>query len=71
LGLIRWVSRSGAIHIHPFIPLPGTPLFKTRRRPLLPETIRTLGKLSLTGKLTGSWTDPEIRFFRNPPNDIA
>lgn len=71
LSLIEWVTRSGMVHIHQFIPLPGTPLFKALPRSLLPETVRALGKLSITGKLTGSWSDPEIRFFRNPPNDIT
>ncbi len=70
LDLIRWVARSGNVHVHRFIPLPGTPLAGTTARPLLTETEKLCGKLALTGKLTGSWTDPEIRFFRRPSNDI-
>jgi B12-binding domain/radical SAM domain protein len=62
--LIRQVTRSGKVHIHRFIPLPGTPLAGTTARSLLPETEKVFGSLALTGRLTGSWTDPEIRFFR-------
>ena len=70
LDLIRWVARFGKVHVHRFIPLPGTPLAGTTARPLLPETEKLCGKLALEGKLTGSWDDPEIRFFRRPSNDI-
>ncbi len=64
LNLIRQVTRSGKVHVHRFIPLPGTPLAGTTARSLLPETEKVCGSLALTGRLTGSWTDPEIRFFR-------
>jgi B12-binding domain/radical SAM domain protein len=70
LDLIRWVARFGKVHVHRFIPLPGTPLAGTTARPLLTETEKCCGKLALTGRLTGSWNDPEIRFFRRPSNDI-
>jgi B12-binding domain/radical SAM domain protein len=70
LDLIRTVVRAGKVHVHRFIPLPGTPLAGFSARPLLPETEKTCGNLALTGRLTGSWTDPEIRFFRHPSNDI-
>jgi B12-binding domain/radical SAM domain protein len=70
LDLIRTVARKGIVHVHRFIPLPGTPLAGTPARPLLSETEKVCGNLALTGKLTGSWTDPEIRFFRRPSNDI-
>jgi len=70
LGLIRLVSRSGVVHVHRFIPLPGTPLAGQAARPLLPETEKLCGKLALSGKLTGSWDDPAVRFFRRPSNDI-
>ncbi len=70
LDLIQWVSRAGKVHVHRFIPLPGTPLAGTTARPLLPETEKLCGKLAQEGKLTGSWDDPEIRFFRRPSNDI-
>jgi len=70
LDLIQWVARSGKVHVHRFIPLPGTALAGTNARSLLPETEKICGKLALSGKLTGSWNDPEIRFFRHPSNDI-
>ncbi|WP_321508421.1 TIGR04013 family B12-binding domain/radical SAM domain-containing protein [uncultured Methanoregula sp.] len=60
--LIRWVARSGKVHVHRFIPLPGTPLAGGTARPLLKETENLCGTLALAGKLTGSWTDPEKRF---------
>jgi B12-binding domain/radical SAM domain protein len=64
LALIRQVARDGIIHVHRFIPLPGTHLAGTRARSLLPETEKLLGDLALQGKLTGSWNDPELRFSR-------
>ncbi len=70
LALIREVSRHGIIHAHRFIPLPGTPLAGTVARDLLPETEKILGNLALRGRLTGSWNDPAVRFFRRPSNDI-
>lgn len=71
LDLIRAVARVGKVHVHRFIPLPGTPLAGAPARLLLPETEKICGELALSGKLTGSWTDPQIRFFRRPSNDIA
>jgi B12-binding domain/radical SAM domain protein len=70
LDMIQWVARSGKVHVHRFIPLPGTPLAGTNARSLLPETEKICGKLAFSGKMTGSWNDPEIRFFRHPSNDI-
>jgi len=70
LSLINEVSRSGIIHVHRFIPLPGTPLANAVARDLLPEGEKQLGKLALRGRLTGSWNDPAVRFFRRPSNDI-
>lgn len=70
LELIRNVVRTGKVHVHRFIPLPGTLLADFSARPLLPETEKTCGNLALTGRLTGSWTDPAVRFFRHPSNDI-
>ena len=64
VAAIREIARIGKIHVHRFIPLPGTPLAGTRARSLLPETEKTCGDLALEGKLTGSWNEPEIRFFR-------
>jgi B12-binding domain/radical SAM domain protein len=70
LGLIREVSYHGIVHVHRFIPLPGTPLTGTSARDLLPETEKVLGNLALRGRLTGSWNEPAVRFFRRPSNDI-
>ncbi len=64
LDLIQWVARYGKVHVHRFIPLPGTPLAGQDARALLPETEKICGKLALTGRLTGSWNDPAVRFFR-------
>ena len=64
LDLIQWVARFGKVHVHRFLPLPGTLLAGTNARSLLPETQKIFGKLAYSGKLTGSWNDPEIRFFR-------
>ena len=68
--LMQWVARYGKVHVHRFMPLPGTPLATSTARSLLPETEKICGKLALSGKLTGSWNDPEIRFFRRSSNHI-
>ncbi|MGB9175604.1 MAG: TIGR04013 family B12-binding domain/radical SAM domain-containing protein [Methanoregula sp.] len=70
LDCIRQIARHGIIHVHRFLPLPGTPLAGTVARELLPEAEKILGKLALRGRLTGSWNDPAVRFFRRPSNDI-
>lgn len=57
MKLVEWIAGQGNIHIHQFVPLPGTPLSGTRARPVLPEAAVTFGKLSLAGRLTGSWSD--------------
>jgi B12-binding domain/radical SAM domain protein len=62
LDLVRFVARFGKVHLHRFIPLPGTPLAGTAARPLLKETEQCCGKLARAGRLTGSWNDPGIRF---------
>ena len=64
LSAIRDLARIGKIHVHQFIPLPGTVLAETRARSLLPDTKKICGELAFGGKLTGSWNEPEIRFFR-------
>ncbi|CVK33616.1 putative enzyme [Methanoculleus bourgensis] len=68
LDLVRLVTRAGKAHIHYFMPLPGTPLQNSRPRGLLPETEKVLGRLALGGRITGSWMDHEIRFFRRSPH---
>ncbi|MCX6698837.1 MAG: TIGR04013 family B12-binding domain/radical SAM domain-containing protein [Methanomicrobiales archaeon] len=66
LDLIRWISKYGHIHAHQFLPLPGTALSGTVPRPIIREVQQVLGNLALRGKVTGSWSDPEIRFFTTP-----
>jgi B12-binding domain/radical SAM domain protein len=68
--LISWVARHGYVHVHRFLPLPGTPLGGTSARPVLQKITTLCGKLALQGKLTGSWTDHKVRFFRRPSDDI-
>jgi B12-binding domain/radical SAM domain protein len=64
LRLVHEVTRRGRAHVHLFTPLPGTPMAGMKARDLLPETQRDLGRLALAGKISGSWNDPERRFFR-------
>ncbi|MDG6256141.1 MAG: TIGR04013 family B12-binding domain/radical SAM domain-containing protein [Methanomicrobiaceae archaeon] len=64
LELVEWVARYGQVHAHHFTPLPGTPLAGQPPGPILPETQKTLGRLALKGKATGSWIAPEARFFK-------
>lgn len=63
----REICRIGHVHAHRFIPLPGTPLEGTLSRDLIPEVISVFGSLALSGRLTGSWNNPEIRFFSKIP----
>jgi len=69
LHLIRWVVRHGQVHLHTFLPLPGTPLEGIAPRPLIPEAHQILGRLSLQGKLTGFWGGNEVRFFKRGLNN--
>jgi B12-binding domain/radical SAM domain protein len=71
LDLIRWISKYGHIHVHQFLPLPGTALSCALPRPIISEVQQVLGKLALRRKVTGSWCDHEIRFFTTPSNDIT
>lgn len=65
LDLVREVCRNGFVHAHRFIPLPGTPLAGSTATPVIPEAKAVLGKLALSGRVTGSWNEPELRFFRH------
>ncbi|HWQ67538.1 MAG TPA: TIGR04013 family B12-binding domain/radical SAM domain-containing protein [Methanospirillum sp.] len=64
IRLVREVCRRGYIHAHRFIPLPGTPLAGTQSSQVIPDAMVALGSLALTGRVTGSWNKPELRFFR-------
>ena len=70
MELIQWITRYGIVHVHRFLPLPGTPLAATTPSPIAAGVQKVLGKLALNGKITGSWCDPQIRFFRTRSNDI-
>ncbi|MFH0967347.1 MAG: TIGR04013 family B12-binding domain/radical SAM domain-containing protein [Methanobacteriota archaeon] len=61
---VREVCKNGYVHAHRFIPLPGTPLAGTISTPVIPEAKAVLGSLALAGRVTGSWNEPELRFFR-------
>jgi len=63
----REVSRVGYVHAHRFFSLPGTPLEGSLSRDLIPEVVMAFGSLALSGRLTGSWNKPEIRFFSKIP----
>ncbi len=65
---IKWVARYGKVHAHYFTPLPGTPLAGKKPAELIPEVQRTLGKLSLNGRATGSWIEAGIRFYKDNEN---
>lgn len=67
LDLVREVCKNGFVHAHRFIPLPGTPLGGFQSTPVIPEVQAVLGSLALAGRVTGSWNEPELRFFRRVP----
>ena len=50
VDLIQWVTRSGTVHLHRFIPLPGTPLAGTHRAATPERDRKTLRKACVTGK---------------------
>jgi B12-binding domain/radical SAM domain protein len=56
----RMIDRCGArIHVHSFMPLPGTPLFEKEPTRLDDETRNALGEWGKKGKLDGWWQDQE------------
>ncbi|MDR0439242.1 MAG: TIGR04013 family B12-binding domain/radical SAM domain-containing protein [Methanocalculaceae archaeon] len=55
LALIREVVRSGKVHVHSLMPLPGTTLSNVVPREIIPAVDRVLGKLALNGCITGTW----------------
>ena len=59
--LIKWVTGHGIVHAHHFMPLPGTPLSGTFALSIPLKTAQLCGKLAFSGKLTGSWSDTEIK----------
>jgi len=67
VNLVREVCKNGFVHAHRFISLPGTPLAGMRSTPVISEAEAVLGSLAQAGRVTGSWNEPEIRFFRPVP----
>lgn len=63
IDLIRQITRYGKVHLHYFMPLPGTPLGGSTPQPLPPSAEKIFGSLALGGRLTGYWTDPGRRFL--------
>ncbi|MBE0524165.1 MAG: TIGR04013 family B12-binding domain/radical SAM domain-containing protein [Methanosarcinales archaeon] len=56
LDLIKWiVDNNGRIHSHYFTPLPGTPLEDGAPSPVSRDVKRSMGRLALSGKVTGVW----------------
>ncbi|KAF5069140.1 tRNA-2-methylthio-N(6)-dimethylallyladenosine synthase [anaerobic digester metagenome] len=47
-------GRGCHLHVHGFVPLPGTPLAALVPRPPIPAARRVIGRLTLAGKATGS-----------------
>jgi len=57
LDLARWIEgRGGKVRAHRFLPLPGTPLWKSTPAPLSRDAEALLGRLARKGRLTGSWS---------------
>lgn len=53
------VELGARIHIHTFIPLPGTPLFSSRPKPLREDVKKFFMKLIGKGKAYGYWIEQE------------
>lgn len=56
------LSKPGVrLHLHTFMPLPGTPLFEAPIRPLSDTVKKALAKLVGTGKAYGEWREQEVK----------
>jgi B12-binding domain/radical SAM domain protein len=66
MDLIRTIIRYGKVHLHYFMPLPGTPLADASPTPLPSDMEKVFGSLALSGRLTGYWMEPERRFLNIP-----
>jgi B12-binding domain/radical SAM domain protein len=55
LALVKDVIRFGKVHAHFLMPLPGTPLSDVVPCEVIPAVDRELGKLALSGCVTGTW----------------
>ncbi|MDO9540011.1 MAG: TIGR04013 family B12-binding domain/radical SAM domain-containing protein [Methanocalculus sp.] len=63
IDLVRSIIRHGKVHVHYFMPLPGTPLAEAEPTPLPQDIERLFGSLALSGRLTGYWMEPKRRFL--------
>jgi radical SAM superfamily enzyme YgiQ (UPF0313 family) len=60
VALARELAAAGAvIHVHPFMPLPGTPWAGAPARPLDPAVRRLVSELAARGALHGDWRRKE------------
>jgi B12-binding domain/radical SAM domain protein len=60
IALARELAGAGAvIHVHPFMPLPGTPWAGEPARPLDPAVRRLVSELAARGALHGDWRRKE------------
>ena len=60
IALARELAAAGAvIHVHPFMPLPGTPWAGEPARPLAPAVRRLVSELAARGALHGDWRRKE------------
>lgn len=50
----KLMEKGAVVHLHYFMPLPGTPFWKKRTSPLNRKISKWMGKFSSTGKLFGS-----------------
>jgi len=66
LGLMKEVIEEwgGKIHVHTYLPLPGTPLFGKDPTPLDGETKNALLKWEKRKKLDGWWKDQEVMAWK-------
>jgi B12-binding domain/radical SAM domain protein len=56
LNVIEWLTeKGGKVHSHYFMPLPGTLFDNSTPAPLSKQVEKVMGKLALSGKITGVW----------------
>jgi|Deesub1362A_J573_1020465.scaffolds.fasta_scaffold00191_50 B12-binding domain/radical SAM domain protein len=60
VSLIKEIVRKGAkIHVHTFMPLPGTPFYREKPGVIQPPIGRFLSQLAKKGHVSGSWIKQE------------
>lgn len=55
LSLINEITRFGKVHVHYLTPLPGTEFEHETPRSVTQNVNKVLGKLALSGRVTGTW----------------